>query len=230
MWIKAFQKAKISQTPANGFGVTPLTKYRRHLVVLHPNILVIYDELEAKTPTSWQWLLHGATEFGLDANKKQLTLALADANKLAKAQFFSSQNFGMSQTDEFKVPPTSKPDSRYPNQWHFTAEFAATDKVRMLTIIQIASPSSELLVNKISDSKYTIGDWTITAELNVNNEANLSVSHQELGDQLNYGFSGVNFNGRYEQRETSPSCLILKDGITKELKSIKPSTTRKSRS
>lgn len=226
MWIKAFQKANISQTPANGFGVTPLSKYRRHLVVLHPNILVIYDELESKTPTSWQWLLHGATQFGLEANKKELKLTLPEDNKVAKAQFFISQNFGMSQTDEFKVPPTSKPDARYPNQWHFTAEFDTTDKVRMLTIIQIASPSSELLVNKISDSKYKIGDWTITAALNVNNEANLSVSHQELGDQLNYGFSSVYFKGKQEQRQYSPSCLLLKDGKTIEMKSVKPSTTR----
>ena len=31
MWVGYFKQAGIEQTPENGFGATPLTKYRRHV-------------------------------------------------------------------------------------------------------------------------------------------------------------------------------------------------------
>ena len=48
MWIENFRNAKIGQSAENGFGETPLKKYRRHLFLLHPDIVVVYDELEAE--------------------------------------------------------------------------------------------------------------------------------------------------------------------------------------
>ena len=34
-------------TPENGFGKPGVKKFRRHIAMLRPNIIVIYDELEA---------------------------------------------------------------------------------------------------------------------------------------------------------------------------------------
>ena len=47
MWVDYFKQAGIEQTPENGFGATPLTKYRRHVLMLHPHTVIVYDELEA---------------------------------------------------------------------------------------------------------------------------------------------------------------------------------------
>ncbi|MBT7299646.1 MAG: DUF4962 domain-containing protein, partial [Victivallales bacterium] len=47
MWIKNFARAGVEQSVANGFGKTPLSLFRRHVVLLRPNIVVIYDELAA---------------------------------------------------------------------------------------------------------------------------------------------------------------------------------------
>ena len=43
---KNFEAAGLEQTPEYGFGKTPLTKYLRHILVLRPGIVVIYDEME----------------------------------------------------------------------------------------------------------------------------------------------------------------------------------------
>src|SRR3546814_15698448 len=35
-----------------------LKKFHRHLLLLKPDIIVVYDEMEADHPASWSWLLH----------------------------------------------------------------------------------------------------------------------------------------------------------------------------
>ena len=66
MWEKNFEKAGLTQTPDNGFGETPLKKYRRHIFLLHPYTVVIYDELESSENVRWDWLLHSPVEFDID--------------------------------------------------------------------------------------------------------------------------------------------------------------------
>ena len=73
MWVGYFKQAGIEQTPENGFGATPLTKYRRHVLMLHPHTVIVYDELEASEAVRWEWLLHSPTEFKMDATKKTLS-------------------------------------------------------------------------------------------------------------------------------------------------------------
>ena len=71
MWVGYFKQAGIEQVPENGFGATPLTKYRRHVLMLHPHTVIVYDELEASEVVRWEWLLHSPTEFKMDVTKKQ---------------------------------------------------------------------------------------------------------------------------------------------------------------
>lgn len=73
MWVGYFKQAGIEQTPENGFGATPLTKYRRHVLMLHPHTVIVYDELEASEAVRWEWLLHSPTEFKMDVTKKTLS-------------------------------------------------------------------------------------------------------------------------------------------------------------
>ncbi len=74
LWQDAFYAAGITQTPEFGFGVTPLNKYRRHLFLLHPDKVLIYDELEANTPVRWDWLLHSPVQFNIQETNKRIVL------------------------------------------------------------------------------------------------------------------------------------------------------------
>ena len=43
---------------SNAYGDAGLTLFRRHVVLLRPSTVVIYDELEADHAAQWSWLLH----------------------------------------------------------------------------------------------------------------------------------------------------------------------------
>lgn len=99
MWVGYFKQAGIEQTPENGFGATPLTKYRRHVLMLHPHTVIVYDELEASEAVRWEWLLHSPTEFKMDATKKTLSTNNKIKGWMAVTQLFGGHVFTLSQTD-----------------------------------------------------------------------------------------------------------------------------------
>lgn len=88
MWVGYFKQAGIEQVPENGFGATPLTKYRRHVLMLHPHTVIVYDELEASEVVRWEWLLHSPTEFKIDATKKTLSTNNKTKGLVAVTQLF----------------------------------------------------------------------------------------------------------------------------------------------
>ena len=110
MWQKNFKNAKVEESVANGFGETPLKKYRRHILLLHPNIVVIYDELEAGKPVRWDWLLHSPVQFKFDENGKDkiLTTYYPEKKFTSIARIFSNSDCKLSQTDRFFSLPTPR--------------------------------------------------------------------------------------------------------------------------
>ena len=54
-------RCKIRDVPItreNGFGKPGVTRFRRHMVMLRPSHVLIYDELEADKPVTWTFMLH----------------------------------------------------------------------------------------------------------------------------------------------------------------------------
>ena len=101
-----------------------LSRYRRHIVMLRPSILVLVDELQADTPANFQWLLHAWEQFDIDG----LTVTSRRDGAQLTGRLASSTGLSISQTDEWPVAP----DEGYPTltkplppkRWHFTAETA----------------------------------------------------------------------------------------------------------
>ena len=63
MWIKKMKISNVAYSKDNGFGVTTLKKYKRHLLMLEKRTIIIYDELEADEPSKFEWLLHTPGKF-----------------------------------------------------------------------------------------------------------------------------------------------------------------------
>lgn len=186
MWIESFEKAGITQTPDNGFGTTPLTRYLRHVFVLHPNIVVLYDELEASESVRWDWLLHSPEKFDINQEQSSVTTTNKSKNFASVARLFSKQSFSITQTDQFVVPPTKVPDPKYPNQWHLNATFSPCNKNRILTIIQIVpEAASALPVNSLGDT-YTCGNWNIRVPLDSSQPNSISISNPVNTASFNY--------------------------------------------
>lgn len=170
MWMNNFDKAGLEQSRENGFGKTPLTKYRRHILLLHPDKVVIYDELEASRPVRWDWLLHSPTQFSIDEKENQLITNYEENEFKSVAQMFCNQSGVFSQTDQYAADPDPKKNRhkvKVHPEWHLTASFGASQKIRILTVIQVTPYGTiPLKIKKQSNGKYLCGDWSISAELN----------------------------------------------------------------
>lgn len=205
MWVDYFKQAGIEQTPENGFGATPLTKYRRHVLMLHPHTVIVYDELEASEAVRWEWLLHSPTEFKIDAVKKTLSTDNKTKGWVAVTQLFGGHVFTLSQTDRFIVPPAIT-GTEYPNQWHLTARVDGCSATRFLAIIQIGDEAVSI-INRDGDT-FNVGDWTIKAVLDASKAPELTVSHRTEQAVFSYGTDNPALNGNFYSRQYTGSSLL----------------------
>ena len=205
MWVGYFKQAGIEQTPENGFGATPLTKYRRHVLMLHPHTVIVYDELEASEAVRWEWLLHSPTEFKMDVTKKTLSTNNKTKGWVAVTQLFGGHVFTLSQTDRFVVP-SAITGAEYPNQWHLTARVDGCSATRFLAIIQVGDEAVSI-INRDGDT-FNVGDWTIKAVLDASKAPELTVSHRTEQAVFSYGTDNPALNGNFYYRQYTGSSLL----------------------
>lgn len=205
MWVGYFKQADIEQTPENGFGVTPLTKYRRHVLMLHPHTVIVYDELEASEVVRWEWLLHSPTEFKIDATQKTLSTNNKTKGWVAVTQLFGGHVFTLSQTDRFVVPPAIT-GAEYPNQWHLTARVDGCSATRFLAIIQVGGEAVPAIYR--DGDTFNVGDWTIKAVLDASKAPELTVNHRTEQAVFSYGTDNPVLNGNFYFRQYAGSSLL----------------------
>ena len=205
MWVGYFKQAGIEQVPENGFGATPLTKYRRHVLMLHPHTVIVYDELEASEVVRWEWLLHSPTEFKIDATKKTLSTNNKTKGLVAVTQLFGGHVFTLSQTDRFVVPPTIT-GTEYPNQWHLTARVDGCSATRFLAIIQVGDEAVPAIYR--DGETFNVGDWTIKAVLDASKVPELTVNHRTEQAVFSYGINNPVLNGNFYSRQYEGSSLL----------------------
>lgn len=228
MWVDAFAKAGITQTPQNGFGNTPLTRYRRHVAMLQDGIVVIYDELEASETARWDWLLHSDTKFDISG----ATIRVNSGNALTEVTLLSKEAPALSQTSDFVVPPAIRGE-RYPDQWHLSARIDGTDKTRILAVIQTKSADDDLKQTKQLPDGVTIGNWTITAELDASKPAAMKIVNSRTSTGLSFGNDDFMIEKTEYRRAYAGSTIIVdKENKTlraTELTDITPANSRAAR-
>ena len=205
LWVNAFDNAGISQTPEFGFGSTPLTKYRRQMFMLSPNIILIYDELEASSPVKWEWLLHSKSMFDIDG--LSFTSRTSDG-VTAVAQMFSENDVNITQTDKFVVPPVTSSTSDYPNQWHLTATVEDKSACRFLTVIQIMKPGKTALEVKNNNGSIELGQWKIDVNLSADKPEKLFVRNLVNGAAYSYGSDNPLLKGELYNRKYVNSSIL----------------------
>lgn len=240
MWQKNFKNSKVEESVANGFGETPLKKYRRHILLLHPNIVVIYDELEAEKPVRWDWLLHSPVQFKLDENGKDKTLTTYYPEKkfTSTAYMFSNSDCTLSQTDKFFSAPDPKKMRKgrsYPNQWHMTAAYEKSTANRILTVILLL-PDGSKPYTVIHDKNGTpndfilAGKWKLRAQLDPKQPAELLIRDPKSGVLFSLGNKNLRIEG--EDYKRTPGTSVLFDEMDgkwtiHEMSDIEPRPTGK---
>jgi hypothetical protein len=100
-----------------------LKKFRRHILRIRPDTFVIYDDLEAPQPATFQWLLHSLDRLEICPDDKAVVVKRGNARLLVR--HLLPGELKQSQDDSFGVPPEAR-GGPMPNQWHYTA--ATTSK------------------------------------------------------------------------------------------------------
>lgn len=148
--------------------------------MLYPNILVIYDELEATEATRWDWLLHSDTKFSIDNTAHMLTTSNTAKGFVARTQLFSNDAMSLSQTDQFFCDPDGGVTSKYKRQWHMTAQIPNSSSTRVLAIVQVGANEDALLPITQNGNMFTIGNWTIEASMASISTAALKITNSTL--------------------------------------------------
>ena len=108
-----------------------LTKFIRKVVHVRPGVFVLFDDLAAPEPVTFEWRLHARSEMALDASKQRVTVAQVEAR--LDLHFVRPERVALSQTTGFEFPPER---GDYPDQWHLVASPPEKlDALRYLTVL-----------------------------------------------------------------------------------------------
>ncbi len=205
---------------SNAYGDAGLTRFRRHVAFLRPDIVVIYDEVQADHAAEWSWLLHSPGK--IEANDDERLLATI-AGAQAQIDLFASDALMGAVSDQFDPPALNWRDKKsggntidYPNQWHLTVMSKKKSKqARFLAVLQVqsseSSPSFEKL-NHETDDAIRVADWQITAALDTSQPASLLIERTDGGAALAVDCPAVNMGGTNYKLSESESMLVEDSG------------------
>ena len=203
-------KAGIEQTQENGFGPTPLSKFYRHVLMLNEDkIVIIYDELEADEPATWDWLLHSDNPFtiGVEGGHARVSNEFPESDFMSVTDMFSDYPYQVDTTSKFAVEPdlSYDPSAVCPDQWHLRLKFPAIPKNRVLAVIQVADDGQSAVAVTRNGDSFTCGDWEIKAELDADKFPLLAVKNVNTDIQFIYGYEEAEIAG---VRKTSGSSML----------------------
>ncbi len=163
-----------------------LKRFKRHILMLYPDLIVIYDDLEAEEMAEWSWLLHapGGTKLHQSGNEFLFTLP----HVTSQVNVFGTTQLTWNVTDTFEVAAENWRGKKDRNNqklaykdedWHLKGISDSTRNMRYLAIIQVR-PNGELS-RVISDGEGGIqcGDWIIRAELDGTQDSELQISRSD---------------------------------------------------
>jgi hypothetical protein len=110
----AFDYVVGDASPAYGKEVE---RYRRHLLFLKPDVLVVVDEVVAQTPVSLRFLLHGRAPFTFDGPTGRISLTFERAS--LAGFLLAPGGLDIAQTDKYTIPPEL---GNPPPEWHLSAQ------------------------------------------------------------------------------------------------------------
>jgi len=165
-------------------------KNHRNLVLLKPDVILVYDELEAAKEVHWSWLIHSVEEMKIDEQNQ--TFAVHLENAVGKGKLWASESLSFHLSDTFEVAAvnwreTRKEDGRLKsyedNQYHFSASNTEkTSQMRFFAVIQVGQEvnDTELLEGEIINgiAEITIGNWRISANLDSEMDPGLQIQNK----------------------------------------------------
>ena len=225
-WVTRFldgRRVSYCQGDASqAYGDAGLTRFRRHVVLLRPQTVVIYDDLEADHDAEWSWLLHSGRKMTVNARLQRLQVKTRTAR--GRVDLLGSDALQVRVDDAFDPPALNwrgrklndKVPKEYPKQWHGTAvPSAPAHRYRFLAVIQIRPVDApEGFVDPVltEDGGLQVGDWLIEAELDAAKKAGLVVRHRDGNTTLAADRSSVKVGKKVYKARSNISILVETTG------------------
>jgi hypothetical protein len=99
-----------------------LDRYTRAILFIKPELIVVFDRLEAPGPTTFEYWLHGVNEFAVDGQHK-IGLQVEDVS--CAIDILAPEGLTLSQTDQYDPNPWPQIETR---EWHLTATTSSKKK------------------------------------------------------------------------------------------------------
>lgn len=138
-----------------------LDRFRRQVVHSRPGVFVIYDDLVAKRPSTYQWLLHSFDKMEVSGNR----ISVRRNHASLDAVVLLPENVEMSLTDKYDPEPevVDSAPRRYKNSWHLTAATPRPHKSGcFLSVLMVAKKGNE---NQLPTPKVLEGNGCLATRL-----------------------------------------------------------------
>lgn len=143
-----------------------LDKFHRHVVHIRPGVYVMYDDLEAPEPVTFEWRLHALSQMSVDESDQ--SILISEGNARLKVDFLQSGELNFDQFTGFPHPPEIVGDrstDHYKDNWHLTASpISKTTKANYITVLVPYKQNQE---PEISVSRVVENEHEISVELAV---------------------------------------------------------------
>ena len=204
---------------------TGLETFRRHLILLRPATLIIYDELEADHVADWDWLLHSMKDSQIDPAKGQIDCVNSLAS--ARVNLYGSVPLDLSIKKAFQPEPantgrilnTPEESNELGDRWQIKAKTRG-EKLRYLAVIQVRDKSNPIPFSNLPpkyDGSLALEDWTLEAELNPELSPSFSCWNENTTAAISFNRPGIKVMGK-TYRPTYQGSTLLVEKLAGEIR------------
>ena len=200
---------------SHAYGSTGLVRFRRHVAVLNPNVVILYDDLEANHDATWTWRLHAHGKLGWSSRASRFTTR--NTKGMAQLAFSASCPVTVELDDTHDPAPLNwggksyqgKTVDRFPNRWHASVETNPSSSARFLAVLTVDRKKPPE-ARQLDDGVIRVGQWRIEAEMDTSLAAGLTVTGKRTGTCLAIDRPSLTFQGR--SLRAGGQTVLLEDG------------------
>jgi hypothetical protein len=123
-------------------------RYRRHLLFLKPDVLVIVDEVKAQKPVSLKFWLHGRAPFKVDPSGGHVALSFGKASLSGFLR--APGGIRTVQTDRYPIPPEQ---GQTRPEWHLSSEtMEKRAEARFIAVLGVGKAGEAIAIDGVEDA------------------------------------------------------------------------------
>ncbi|MFH1717776.1 MAG: DUF4962 domain-containing protein [Planctomycetota bacterium] len=143
---------------AGGAYETPLERFTRAIIFVKPDVVIVYDRLEAKEPSTCEYWLHAVNEINVEG---QHNIRVKNDDVVCDIDFLTPSDLTFEQTDQYDPNPRPRIKLR---EWHLTAKTG--EKRQKTEFVAVYRPHrAQDGIRKQATLRSIDGGYTLNVEL-----------------------------------------------------------------